>query len=394
MSACWKVVVCCLFLLLPGIRTAHAQMVVIADADSHQPVSHASLYTKEDGVFYSCISNEQGVARVNFTFQRLTISHLNYEKRIVRRLNDTIFLKPKYLSKAEVVITNKEPEWIRRCLKQVVKRKNDLYFSRHSNEAFIYNTQSLGNNNLYRYHLTGLVRMKDIDNRYYAIIPDTSHIVAIDSTKLTDLVNLERMLYEDFVAELDNGFIRSHHFLHNAHFKGANKNEVELRFRSKNRTDDRGWFVMDTVNYSILSAYRFTGTKTNRSERINSILYAMAQVFGYSIDTWTRDYHVTYKQRQDGTFYPAEVRLKMFFSGKDGDLSKEQENYRDQTGGGFPNMEATLNLSPCEAPTAPTDQWIELPSTWYIKINTEKDRQRVIQLSNLPATFNLFDDEL
>ena len=239
------------------------------------------------------------------------------------------------------------------------------------------------------------IGLKSIDlMRWASEHPVSGHIVAIDSTKLTDLVNLERMLYEDFVAELDNGFIRSHHFLHNAHFKGANKHEVELRFRSKNRTDDRGWLVMDTVNYSILSAYRFTGTKTNRSERINSIMYAMAQVFGYSIDTWTRDYHVTYQKRQDGTFYPAEVRLKTFYSGKDGDLTKEQENFRDQTGGGFPNMEATLNLSPCEAPTAPPDQWIELPSTWYIKFTTDKERKKYIMLSNLPATFNLFDDEL
>ncbi|MBO4464092.1 MAG: hypothetical protein J5797_07850, partial [Prevotella sp.] len=52
---------------------------------THQPVAHASLYTKEDGRFHSCVSNEQGVAHITFQWQRLTVSHLNYEQRILNQ---------------------------------------------------------------------------------------------------------------------------------------------------------------------------------------------------------------------------------------------------------------------------------------------------------------------
>ena len=61
--------------------TSHAQnavTTVVADAETHLPVSHASLYTKEGGRFRSVITNERGVAKVGFLLQRLTVSPLNY----------------------------------------------------------------------------------------------------------------------------------------------------------------------------------------------------------------------------------------------------------------------------------------------------------------------------
>ncbi|MCR4602951.1 MAG: hypothetical protein K5683_05400 [Prevotella sp.] len=366
--------------------------VVVADADTHQPVAHASLYTKEAGSFHSCISNEQGKARIGFHFQRLTVSHLNYEKRTFRKLADTLFLQPRYLSKAEVIVTNKEPEWIRRCLKQVVRLKQQNYFSHEANESFVYDTQSMGTDNIYRFHCTGLLRTRDTHHKQYAILLDSAQIIASDSTRLTDMTNLRRMLYEDFVANLDNSFIRSHRFFHNADYQGISSNEVELRFRSKHETDDRGWIVLDTARCIILGAQRVTGTKTNRQELIEGIMYAMARVFGYRIDTWTRDYHVSYALRDNGTLYPAEIRYKMYFAGHDSEDQRQKE-FNDQTGGGFPNMEATLRLSTCSESPSGYDQWLELPASWYIRFNTDDDRQKEILLSNLPATFSIFENE-
>ena len=89
------------------------------------------------------------------------MSHLNYERRTLRQLPDTIFLQPRYLQKAEVVVTNKEPEWIRRCLKQTVKKTEQHYFSHPGCEAYVYDTQNMGTDNIYRFHATGLLRMKD-----------------------------------------------------------------------------------------------------------------------------------------------------------------------------------------------------------------------------------------
>ena len=386
----------CLLMLIATAGYAQNTTTVVADAVTHEPVAHASLYTKEGGRFRSVITNGKGIANVPFIFQRLTVSHLNYERLIVRHLSDTLFLKPRYQSTGEVVVTNKEPEWIRRCLKQTVRRKTQNYFTHDGCEQLDYHTQSMGRDNIYRFHLKGLLKTKCPGRKRYELYADSAdtHIVASDSTRLTDTQNLRRMLYEDFMEDLTRDFIGDHRFYHYADYEGASRNEVKLSFKAKHRTDDRGWLVLDTVRCVVLSAYRSTGTKTNRQERISSAMYMMARIFGYRIDTFTRDYRVSYGERPDGTLYPAEVRYKMYYAGRDGDSTKEEAEFSQQTGGGFPNMEATMTLTP-PIPNSqfPILNWTELPPSWYVTFNTDSDRRLEVELSNLPATFSIFDTE-
>lgn len=384
----------CLLILVATFGNAQNTTTVVADADTHDPIAYASLYTKEGSRFRSVISNTQGIANVPFQFQRLTVSHLNYERRIVRHLSDTLFLKPRYQSTGEVVVTNKEPEWIRRCLKQTVKRKTQNYFTHDGYEQVDYHIQSIGRNNIYRFHLTGLLRTKCPARKRYELYADSTdaHIVAFDSTRLTDTQNLRRMLYEDFMEDLTRDFISNHRFFHYADYKGASKDHVKLSFKAKHNTDDRGWLILDTVRCVVLGAYRSTGTKTNRQERISTAMYMMARVYGYRIDTFTRDYRVSYAQRPDGTLYPAEVRYKLYYAGRDGDSTKEEAEFSEQTGGGFPNMEATMTLTPTTTAAPDSAQWHELPPSWYVTFNTDSERQREVQLSNLPATFSFFDE--
>lgn len=369
-----------------------AGTTVVADAVTRAPIAHASLYTKEQGRFRSAISGTDGVARVAFDFRRLTVSHLNYETTTVRRLSDTIWLQPRYRSTAEVVVTNKEPEWIRRKLRQVVRTKEERYFTLRDTLGFSYRTQSIGTNSLYRYHLTGLMAMQSKGQKRYAIAADTSHITSADTTRLTDTQNLRRMLYEDFVEELDNGFITSHKWGENPDFQGQTKAEVELLFRSKNRTDDRGRIVLDTVRCVILEATRQTGTRTNRHERMSAVLYSMAQLMsGYKVTQWTRDYRVSYATRPDGTLYPTRVTYKMYFANTDGEVTKDQQEFAEQTGGGFPNMEATLDLRPPTTGASPLT-WEVLPPAWYLRLSSDAEREHDVHLSGLPATFEIYDE--
>lgn len=374
-------------------QAQNATTTVVADAVTHEPVAHASFYTKEGGRFRSVISNGQGIVKVTFPFQRLTVSHLNYERRSVRQLPDTLFLQPRYQTTGEVVVTNKEPEWIRRCLKETVMRKEKNYFSHDGYEQVEYHTQSMGRDNIYRFNLQGLLRSKSAVHKRYALFCDSvnAHIVASDSTRLTDTQNLRRMLYEDFMEDLTRDFIRSHRFYHYANYEGKGKDEVKLSFKAKHGTDDRGWLVLDTTRCIVLSAYRFTGTKTNRQERIGTMMYSIARVFGYRVDTFTRDYRVSYNQRADGTLYPAEVRYKMYYAGRDGDSTKAEADFSEQTGGGFPNMEATMTLTPPSTAAPDTIMWHELPPSWYVAFNSESDRQQEVLLSNLPAIFSIFE---
>ena len=383
--------VLCLSALWSARGMAQSQVVIVMDDDTRLPVPRASLYTKEKGRFHSAITNEEGIAQIPFQYSRLTVSHLNYEKRVVKGVRDTIWLRPVYQTAPEVTVTNREPEWIRRKLKQAVKNKEQRYFALDTTQHFVYDTRSIRTDHIYQYHLTGQLLMKGEHRSRYAIVPDTSVITASDSTRLTDTSNMRRMLYEDFMAEMDNGFIRGHRFSENPAFVGRTKDEIELRYFSKSHKDDRGRLVIDTARCVVLSATRYSGTKTNRSERLNQFLYGFARLMGYSIDIWTRDYQVTYAERQDGTFYPAEVRYKCYMVARDKGSGKAEQLFDEQTGGGFPNMEATLRLSDGSAQVAASASK-ELPPSWYVTYNTDADRQREVELSNLPAEFFMFED--
>ncbi len=372
------------------------QRVVVADAVTREPVERASLYAKEGGRFRAAISDEQGVAQVSFAFRRLTVSHLNYESQQLRSLPDTIWLKPRYRVTAEVVVTNKEPAWIGEKLREVVRTKQQRYFSRRDTLPMRYRTTSLDQRSMYRYDLTGWLRTLGRDDKLYAMAVDSSIVSASDSTTLTDVANLRRMLYEDFVAELDRGFISGHRWAEDPDYEGRSRGEVELVFRSKHRTDDRGRLVLDTARCVILQAYRFTGTETNRHERVPKVLYAMAQMLtGYKIEKWSRHYRVKYGERSDGTLYARAVEYKMYMETNDHDEDPEQQDYTQQTGGGFPNMEATLEVGEAtkDVPHGlDAPPMYVLPRPWYVRYATEGGRQEEVTLSHLPMKFVTTDD--
>ena len=374
--------------------SAHAQQrVVVADKDTHEPIAQASIYTKENGKFSSAISNDTGEAVINFDFTHLTISHLNYERKVVRILSDTIFLTPRYRETAEVVVRNIEPKWIREKLRQVVKTKKKVYFTQPRVLNYDYQTQSIDRHSYYSYQSKGLMQMKSLDHNRYSFCQSEGHIVSVDSTLLTDVANLRRMLYEDFVDELDNGFIHSHRFYENVEFVSDNKDVLELVFRSKNHNDDRGRIVIDTARCIIRSAYRFTGTDTNKRERMSSVLLTIARVIsGYRIDRWNRTYHVNYAEMPDGTMYPGDVSYKCYIEGYDREDDPDTNEYDQQAGGGFPNMEATLHFS---SPSTLPDSiaWVQLPGSWYLRYSSDNERQQEISLSHLPAIFDLYKDE-
>ena len=382
------------FISMLTALSAHAQhRLVVADKDTHEPIAQASIYTKENGKFHSAISNDDGVAVVNFDFRRLTFSHLNYERRVLTSLSDTVFLSPRYRETAEVVVRNIEPKWIREKLRQVVKTKRKVYFSQPRVLSYDYQTQSIDRHSYYSYQSKGLMQMKSLDHDHYSLSQAEGRIVSVDSTLLTDVANLRRMLYEDFVDELDGGFISSHRFGQNGEFESANKNELELVFRSKKHNDDRGRIVIDTARCVIRSAYRITGTSTNKRERMSAVLLSLARIMsGYRIDKWNRTYHVSYVELPDGTMYPGEVSYKCYIEGYDKEEDPVINEYDQESGGGFPNMEASLRLT--ATPSLPDSiAWVELPGSWYLRLSSDKERQQEISLSHLPAVFDIYKEE-
>lgn len=382
----WLLLFFCL--MTKGACQMYSQKCVIVDGKTGQPVVHASLYTRDNGRFRSVISKDDGSATVDFAFEKLTISHLNYEKVVVRRLKDTIRLAPKSYMTAEVLVQETEPAWIRRKLKEIIGHKDELYYNKDIMVGYDYSSQNIGKNTYYRYRSEGLLRLKNPRNNRYRIHQMSGTITANDSTSLTDVANLRRMLYEDFVTELDHSFVRSHRFAVNEEYMGG-PGEVELAFRSQKDQEDHGRIVIDTLRNIVLSASRISGTESNKDRHVSAFMLSLSRLLsGYVILDWNVDYRVTYGQTH-GTWHPQEIRYKFFFNSRERITDQREKEFLKETGNGFANMEAVLSIRPITV--LPTEyDWKTLPKSWYIRYNSDEDRAMEIELSHLPADFTFF----
>ena len=363
------------------------QKVVVADAVSHMPIAHASLYTKEAGAFHAAITAEDGHAVITFTFHHLTVSHLNYEKRRISLLTDTIWLKPKSFVTPEVVVTSKEPEWIRPLLRQFVKNKDKLYFSRADTVGYDYESQSIDTGSVYRYHSKGLLRLTASPGNRYRFAQREGIIYSPDSLRLTDTNNLRRILYEDFVADFDAAFVRNHRFFVNGDYTGK-ANEVQLVYRNPKRSDDHGSFVIDTARCVILRANSYRGLQSNLAAKVGKARYKLFHALtGYTIDGWTVDYHVEYQCRR-GNWYIRQGGYKIDVHAFTSQSLDKWDEFHHKTGDGWGHMEATLMLTPSIESGQAGDEWLTLPRSWYIGMPYETSEENEISLSNLPAQWH------
>ena len=376
-----RTIMACICLL--WCLSALSQTCVVVDEESREPIAHASLFTRYAGAFHSVTTDEQGRVTVHFPFTTLTLSHLNYERRQVRHITDTMTLKPKYRSTAEVVVRYKEPSWIRPMLQRFVKRKEALYKRVDRVLRYQYISQSIAADKFYHYLSEGWLKQTD---KGFSLSQERGEIIAIDSTMLTDISNLRRLLYEDFVSELDADFIKKHLFYVNGEYQGA-KGEVELSFRDKKKRGDRGAFVIDTVRCVILSARRTIATAANTHLRIKPFMLSLQRMLsGYKILQWEAISHFAYRADSTGVFFPSESGYKFFFQSEEKTPDEDGDAFLKEIGGSFTNMESRLSIVP--ASSAPADStWFSLPRPWYMKYLTDADRAYEVSLAHLPATF-------
>ncbi|MBR2101184.1 MAG: hypothetical protein IJ928_00355 [Prevotella sp.] len=377
-------------LSVPMMVRGQGRQVVVADKQTHEPIAHASIYTKINGKFQSATTDDLGRAVVRFAFSRLTFSHLNYETATVSSLPDTLFLQPKAYMTGEVVVEDREPQWIRALLKRFVKKHKRAYFSLPQDMEYSYQTQSIGERSFYRFLSSGLLRMKNNDDNHFWLSQKEGTIISVDTTKLTDVANMRRMLYEDFVSELDMDFIREHKFAVNDEYSGK-RNVVELAFRWKDDArQDHGRIVIDSAECRILEVTRTMGLKYNKKHRVSGMLLAMSWALtGYQIVAWDTNYHVVYKDFW-GNMLPAAIDYKFFFNEHESRPDASDREYYAATGGGFSNMEASMTLSASNG-TNGEEEWKRLPKSWYIKMVSDEERQEKIALAHLPAVFKLYE---
>ena len=367
-----------IFLLCASFIIAHAQNTTLLwDATNNIPVSHASVFTTDKGKVKSTFSDEHGIVSVDFPFNKLEISHVNYECLEVSSLSDTIFLVPSVCLLGEVTVKPYEPEWIRTKLEDFVKNKKHQY-ALTDTIKYRYTSQNLGSNSLYSFVSEGFAT----HNENFFILPTNDTIIYKDKTAGCDFANLKSILYHDFVTDLDNRFIKDHQFFIDEEYQDANQNIVRIGFKSTNYNKDSGAFLLDTLNNVIVKAWRSTGLEYNVKDKTNALVRSTFSIFaGHKFKAWDIDYEVQY-DRNGNSWYVSNCRYNNLMW---------DEFKSNKFNGQFTHISSVYEATSSNQIDISSGPFIVLPEPYAMKIfMSKKERLNEEALQNIPKSYKIY----
>lgn len=364
-------------LLCAFFVNANAQKTVLWDATNHMPVSHAGVFTTDKGKVKSTFSDEYGIVSVDFPFNKLEISHVNYEHLDVSLLGDTIFLVPSVYLIGEVTVRPYEPDWIRTKLEDFVKNKKHQY-ALIDTIKYRYTSQNLGGNSLYIFVSEGFAA----HNENFLILPTNDTIIYKDKTAGCDFTNLKSILYHDFVTDLDDRFIKDHRFFVDEEYQDANRNIVRIGFKSTKYDKDSGTFLLDTINNVIVKAQRSTGLEYNVKDKTNALVRSTFSFFaGHKFKAWDIDYEVQYDRNGD-SWYVGNCRYNNLMCDE-----FKSNKFREQ----FTHISSVYEAAPSNQPNLSSGKFIVLPEPYVMKIvRSKKERINEEALQKVPKIYKIY----
>jgi len=357
---------------------------VVVDKESRQPIPYVSIYTKVGDKVYGAMSNEQGEFSIDFTFQTLYLSHINYLKTEIFKsnLSDTIYLVPTTALLREIVISNKQPKWINPVLMKVVERKAQNYQLSEKMFSYNYQTYTLNDSNGYAFKSNGNLGIPQLKkNSQYKIDARNNTIKYKDKTAGPDFSNLKRMLYDDFVTTMDSKFIKENDFTLDGSFADKNSHIVQLNFASKKYKDFDGYLVVDTLNSVILEVERSSGTDYNIKNQTSSFLRNLiSSRAGFTYNTWITKNSTKYTKTGQA-YYISECNYK-FYMKTTTKTRKVDRKY-------FTSIESKLDLGN-EIKTKNTELKV-IPKPYYlVLIMTKQMKQEEESFNKVPVNFEKF----
>ena len=356
---------------------------IIVDKESHQSIPYVSIYTKNAETVLGSMSNENGQFSLDFPFQTLFFSHINYEKIELRKenLGDTIFLTPASVLLSEVVVSSKQPKWIPRILNEVVKLKSKNYQNADKQFSYNYESYTLGDSSGYAFKSIGnLLVPKLSSNPQYYINAQNSVIKYKDKTAGVDFTNLKRMLYVDFISYFDKKFINNNDFRQNSLFETSNLHLVQLFFYDKKDKTTNGYIVVDTVNNAIVEVEHNVGTEYNIKNNTTLYFKTFSPKLGIKHNLWITKSHYKYS-KLGNSYYMVESKYK--FSRKSTVKNKKTDSQY------FTTIESELFLQNQSTQTD-TKMIPVLKPFDAITIYTKKMQSEEAALNKVPVSFEKF----
>ena len=356
---------------------------IIVDKESHQSIPYVSIYTKNAETVLGAMSNENGQFSLDFPFQTLFFSHINYEKIELRKenLGDTIFLTPASVLLSEVVVSSKQPKWIPSILNEVVKLKSKNYQNTDKQFSYNYESYTLGDSSGYAFKSKGnLLVPKLSSNPQYYINAQNSVIKYKDKTAGVDFTNLKRMLYVDFINYFDKKFINNNDFRQNSLFETSNPHFVQLFFNDKKDKTTNGYMVVDTLNKAIVEVEHNVGTEYNIKNNTTLYFKTFSPKLGIKHNLWITKSHYKYSKFEN-SYYMIESKYK--FSRKSTVTNKKTDSQY------FTTIESKLILQ--NQSTQTDTKMIPLLKPFdAITIYTKKMQSEEAILNKVPVSFEKF----
>lgn len=357
---------------------------IILDTDTYKPIPYVNVFSTYSNEVFGTTSNTSGKFNVNFPFESLTFSHINYEKSEILRqdLKDTIFLTPKTNLIGEIVISNKQPQWIKNILERFRTQRKKIYRTTEKIFSYQYDTRTLNDSNGYAFKSEGeIIVPKLYADIPFRISPKESVIHYKDTSAGVDFSNMQRILYDEFISDFDKNFIKEHEFRQNHAYKGKSQNIIQLIFNSNEYDSDNGFIVMDTASCAILEVERSTGTDFNIKEQTSAAVRAIAsKTKGFNYEEWVI-YNYTQYESFDGSYYPIDCRYKLYLK------SSTKKKKRDDLY--FVSIESELSLK--DKKSEVTNNFIDIPRPYYmLLVKSKKMRLDEERLRSVPVKFDTF----
>ena len=380
-----KILLAVLILLTATGQLLFAQTKgVVVDKVSRQPISYVSIYAKTGDKVLGTVTNDKGEFSIDFSFQTLFFSHISYEKTEITKsdLRDSIYLIPTTTLLTEVVVSSRQPKWIKSVLTKIVEQKNKNYQATEKVFSYKYETYTLNDSNGYAFRSNGNLLIPQLKkNAQFKIDAQKNIIKYKDKTAGTDFSNLRRMLYDDFLLNLDNNFIKDNNFSKNSSFSDKNKNIVQLNFSSKKYTDYEGYLVLDTLNKVILEVERSTGTDFNIKTQTSGMLRNLiASRVGFNYNTWVTK-SITKYSKVGQSYYMSDCKYKFYM--------KTSTKNKKVNSSYFTSMESQLSFD--NKTQNSTKEFKIIPKPYYLVVfYTKQMKEAEESLNKVPVSFEKF----
>ena len=380
-----KILLAVLILLTATGQLLFAQTKgVVVDKVSRQPISYVSIYAKTGDKVLGTVTNDKGEFSIDFSFQTLFFSHISYEKTEITKsdLRDSIYLIPTTTLLTEVVVSSRQPKWIKSVLTKIVEQKNKNYQATEKVFSYKYETYTLNDSNGYAFRSNGNLLIPQLKkNAQFKIDAQKNIIKYKDKTAGTDFSNLRRMLYDDFLLNLDNNFIKDNNFSKNSSFSDKNKNIVQLNFSSKKYTDYEGYLVLDTLNKVILEVGRSTGTDFNIKTQTSGMLRNLiASRVGFNYNTWVTK-SITKYSKVGQSYYMSDCKYKFYM--------KTSTKNKKVNSSYFTSMESQLSFD--NKTQNSTKEFKIIPKPYYLVVfYTKQMKEAEESLNKVVVSFEKF----